>query len=216
VNFDVTLEDDLARRDFTINAMAQSVGGELIDLFGGREDLAARVIRSVGEAGQRFAEDPLRILRAARFASQLDFDIEENTLCAMQQHVAELTTVAIQRCSKELDLLLMSENPSKGLRVLKQTGVLTLLLPEIALQDATLFGETLSAVSVSDPTVEARWGALLAGVAIPFTKNAPLQSADATAVQATIHAGLISKIGTYLRWPKARIKEIRSTSNPAL
>ena len=110
VIFTARIEEDLSRRDFTINAMAyapEGESGELLDLFGGRQDLAAGVIRAVGDPNQRFAEDPLRILRALRFAAKLDFVIEANTFAAMHAQKALLAGISGERVVSELIGLVM-------------------------------------------------------------------------------------------------------------
>ena len=97
VAFDVGLTVDLARRDFTVNAMAFGPKGEIIDPFGGREDLERKLIRAVGEPEERFREDALRILRAVRFAAQLGFAIEPATAAAMEKQARGLTAVSAER-----------------------------------------------------------------------------------------------------------------------
>ncbi|MCI8331780.1 MAG: hypothetical protein HFE78_03040 [Clostridiales bacterium] len=112
VFFTTRIEEDLSRRDFTMNAMAYAPGradGGLIDLFGGQQDLAAGVIRTVGDPGERFEEDPLRILRALRFAAKLDFIIEEKTYAAMHAHKALLAHIAAERVTAELIGLVMGK-----------------------------------------------------------------------------------------------------------
>ena len=118
VRFVADLEEDLARRDFTINAMALDEGG-IVDPFGGRADLSAGFIRCVGEPARRFEEDALRILRALRFASCLDFSIEPATLAAARAAAPTLTRVSAERVFAELDKLLLG--PGAG-RVLAQCG----------------------------------------------------------------------------------------------
>lgn len=102
VNFNATLLEDLARRDFTINAMAVGVSGKLIDPFDGRRDLMEGRIRAVGEPSVRFAEDGLRIFRAIRFAATLEFVIEPNTLKAMETHAHHLSSIATERLGQEI------------------------------------------------------------------------------------------------------------------
>ena len=97
------VEEDLARRDFTVNAMAWSPETGIVDPFGGRSDLERRLVRAVGEAGRRFDEDALRIMRGVRFASKLGFDIEEQTSAAIHEHVADLSLVARERIAVEYD-----------------------------------------------------------------------------------------------------------------
>lgn len=101
VTFISTIEEDLKRRDFTMNAIAMDKNGAMIDLFEGKSDLKKQIIRSVGDAKKRFKEDPLRIIRALRFSSQLGFSIETNTLAQMKQLNKEVETVAIERLTNE-------------------------------------------------------------------------------------------------------------------
>ena len=127
---EVTLEDDLARRDLTINAMARSDTGELIDPHGGQRDLAARVLRHVSPA---FAEDPLRVLRVARFAARFDFDVAPETQALLRTIVVsgELATLAPERVWKELATGLCERLPSRMFAVLRSCGALAALLPEV-------------------------------------------------------------------------------------
>ncbi|MFC5571315.1 multifunctional CCA addition/repair protein [Lysobacter yangpyeongensis] len=129
----VTLEQDLQRRDFTINAIAQDAGGNLIDPFGGQRDLAARVLRHVGSA---FAEDPLRVLRAARFMARfagLGFTVAPETMALMREMVAsgELAELTAERVWQELRRALTSATPSAFLRTLHECGALETVLPEV-------------------------------------------------------------------------------------
>jgi tRNA nucleotidyltransferase/poly(A) polymerase len=133
VRFGVSIEEDLARRDFTINAMAyEPFERRIVDPHGGAADLRACLIRAVGTASERFDEDGLRILRAARFASQLGFQIEAATLSAMALRGAAVESLSPERVRDELSKTLMSPNPSRGLRILEDTGILARILPELA------------------------------------------------------------------------------------
>ncbi len=128
---DVTLEEDLLRRDLTINAMAEGEQGELIDPWGGQRDLAARVLRHVSPA---FAEDPVRILRLARFAARLpDFTVAPETLALMRGMVTdgEVDHLVAERVWQELARGLMEERPSRMFEVLRECGALARLLPEV-------------------------------------------------------------------------------------
>jgi tRNA nucleotidyltransferase (CCA-adding enzyme) len=129
---DVTLEEDLARRDLTINAIAQGSDGTLTDPYGGQRDIAARVLRHVTEA---FTEDPVRILRVARFAARFpDFSIAPDTLALMQRMVAdgEVDALVPERVWQELARGLMTQQPSRMFEVLRACGALHKLLPEVA------------------------------------------------------------------------------------
>ena len=132
VRLGVDLEEDLSRRDFTINAMALPVGGgDLVDPFGGQADLAARIIRAVGDPLQRFAEDGLRPLRACRFASQLGFAVEPATLAAIPRRLEVAWKVAVERVFTELDKLLRGGEPHRGMILLEGSGLMDLWLPEL-------------------------------------------------------------------------------------
>jgi tRNA nucleotidyltransferase (CCA-adding enzyme) len=127
---EVTLEDDLKRRDLTINAMARDQDGALIDPYGGAQDLARGVLRHVSEA---FAEDPLRVLRVARFAARLGFAVAPETEAMMRTIVAsgELATLSPERVWQELARGLMEAAPSRMIAVLRECGALAALLPEV-------------------------------------------------------------------------------------
>jgi len=133
VTFGSSIQEDLARRDFTVNALAENaVGGEILDLFGGKADLEARVIRAVGDPAARFREDPLRILRGIRFASQLEFAVEPATEAGMAETAGLLATLSQERVTSELDKLLLGACPRRGLELLQSTGALAVVLPEFA------------------------------------------------------------------------------------
>lgn len=131
-----TLEDDLARRDFTVNAIAVCLNagesGTLIDPYGGMRDLEARVLRTPMEPERTFADDPLRIMRAIRFAAQLDFVVEQETLAALRRMRERLSIVSQERITDEFFKLLRARKPSAGLRLMYETGVMEIVFPEIA------------------------------------------------------------------------------------
>ena len=121
VTFVRTLDKDLQRRDFTINAMAMTKDGQIIDLFGGQQDIQDGVIRSVGDATVRFREDALRMLRAIRFSAQLDFKIEEKTLKAIQQDCDLIEFIAHERIAMELSKLWKGKNVYGGIQALVES-----------------------------------------------------------------------------------------------
>ncbi|MDT4761396.1 CCA tRNA nucleotidyltransferase [Sphaerochaeta sp. PS] len=136
VSFIRNLEEDLKRRDFTINAFAADcTSGTIIDLNGGREDLKKKVIRAIGVPQKRFEEDALRIMRACRIASKLDFTIEPETLKAMAEAKENLKNVSAERIREELFKLVDSPYPTVGLAYMHRSGVLTTLLPTLAKGD---------------------------------------------------------------------------------
>lgn len=133
VEYASTIEEDLSRRDFTINAMAFDLESKsLIDPHGGRDDLDRGVLRAVGSPLVRFGEDGLRPLRAIRFASQLNFGIEEATLAAIRPSIGRFRMVSTERVREELQKILLSPKPSLGLRLLEDTGLLAEISPELA------------------------------------------------------------------------------------
>ncbi|MCR5731937.1 MAG: HD domain-containing protein [Sphaerochaetaceae bacterium] len=132
VKFVRNIESDLERRDFTINAFACSVeSGEILDLHGGKQDLAAGLIRAIGEPKKRFDEDALRMMRACRFASRLDFEIEEETFKAIVKDSSNITKVSAERIREELFKILSSDHPAKGLELMRKTGLMKYILPEL-------------------------------------------------------------------------------------
>ncbi len=132
VEFAQTIEEDVSRRDFTINALAYSVEkDELIDLYGGRNDLVSGHIRAVGDPRERFDEDPLRILRGIRLHAELGFGIETDTLAAMSEKSELLSLISIERIRDELIRIIDSPNPSLGLILADRVGILQFMLPEL-------------------------------------------------------------------------------------
>lgn len=123
VTFVRSLSEDLQRRDFTINALAMKEDGEIVDLFDGLGDLKRRVIKAVGDPNERFLEDALRMMRAVRFASKLDFEIDAATLAGIQRHAPLLAKIAVERVQVEFEKLLLGQNPTRGLRSLITTDL---------------------------------------------------------------------------------------------
>lgn len=132
VSYGDSIEEDLVRRDFTVNAMAVALPQkDFIDPHGGLEDLAERVLRTPGTPEESFSDDPLRMLRAARFAAQLDFDVAPDVVTAMTEMAGRIEIVSAERVREELNKLLLSVNPRKGLALLVGTGLAQQVLPEL-------------------------------------------------------------------------------------
>jgi tRNA nucleotidyltransferase (CCA-adding enzyme) len=185
IEFGDRVEDDLARRDFTVNALAwggaPGRGREVVDPFGGREDVARRVLRAVGDPAERFEEDALRMLRAVRLAATLQFTIEPATLAAIGRRADLAVHLSGERIAAEIDKLLGASRPSVGLRLMAQTGLLAVVAPELAAQagvpqnktpgedlwDHTLRTVDAAAAAASDGVV--RLAALLHDVGKPAT-----------------------------------------------
>ncbi|PJE58502.1 MAG: hypothetical protein COU81_00310 [Candidatus Portnoybacteria bacterium CG10_big_fil_rev_8_21_14_0_10_36_7] len=131
VNFTSKLEDDLARRDFTINAIALD-GDRIIDPFNGQKDIENKLISTVGDPKERFGEDALRILRAIRFAVLLEFKITSKILLVISFFTSNLLVISAERIRDELFKIIMSDNPAEGIELMRKTGVLPYVLPELA------------------------------------------------------------------------------------
>lgn len=183
VEFGDTIEVDLARRDFTVNAMAWGAapGGApaLVDPYDGTADVERRLLRAVGDPGTRFAEDALRMIRAVRLAATLDFAIEPATYAAIGEHAALVRHLSGERIAAELDAILQAGTPSRGLRLLLESGLLAVIAPELAAQSGIaqnkVVGEdlwdhtmrTVDAAPASRPVV--RLAALLHDIGKPAT-----------------------------------------------
>ena len=130
-----TLEDDQKRRDFTVNALAISLNaenfGELIDPFSGREDMQNKILRTPLEPAQTYSDDPLRMMRAIRFASVLHFEIEKNSLEAIKQEAERIKIVSMERIMVEFNKIMLSEKPSVGLKLMEETTLLEKIIPEL-------------------------------------------------------------------------------------
>lgn len=156
-----SLTEDLQRRDFTVNGLAATLSGEVLDWVGGVEDLRAGLIRTIGDPDRRFSEDFLRMLRAVRFACQLDFRIEEGTAAAIRRHAEKIRRISWERIRDELLRILATPRSAQGIRLLLELGLLPHILPEIyALKDVPqpeeyhpegdVLTHTLLALSVAD------------------------------------------------------------------
>lgn len=171
VRFSDSLEEDLKRRDFTINAMAMDLDGNLYDPYGGQADLANKLIRAVGDPLVRFEEDKLRILRAVRFASTYDFTIEEKTLEAIKAKAKDINQVSKERIRDELNKILLLDQPSKGIYLLDKTRLLREIIPELMptvgfvqlspYHDKDLFDHILETVDRTPKKLHIRLAALL-------------------------------------------------------
>ncbi len=185
VCFGTELEEDLRRRDFTINAMASDpLNGHIFDPFDGRHDLEAHILRAVGnEPDKRFDEDPLRLLRAVRFAAQLDFTIEPETRRSIIRQAAKLQKISRERVRDEMNKLLLSPHPAKGLDLLVELGLMQWIIPEVlelrgvsqqqtrTVHSKDVYVHVLRVVERSSPRLATRWSALLHDIAKPRTRS---------------------------------------------
>lgn len=131
IKFADRLEEDLKRRDFTINALALAADGKVIDLFDGQNDLKKKIIRAVGEPGERFSEDALRMIRAVRLATTLGFEIEPETLTAIKKHGGLLKMIAKERVRDELIKTVMADKGNRGIELLREADLLEHIIPEL-------------------------------------------------------------------------------------
>lgn len=177
VKFTSNLEDDLSRRDFTINGMAADpFSGAVIDVVGGLSDLDERLVRAIGDPDVRFGEDGLRPLRAVRFAARLGFAIEEGTLAAMPRALGRTRLVSSERIRDEFTKIIMADDPSRGLSLLDGTGLLELILPELSAcrgepqggpHRYDVLGHLLASCAAAPPDPALRLAALLHDVGKP-------------------------------------------------
>lgn len=183
VTFVASLREDLARRDFTINAIAQdALTSELVDPFGGLQDIEHGVIRAVGSPTRRIAEDPLRILRAVRFAAQLNFNIEPETAQACAESAQLLAAMSRERVRDELCKMLVSANPGRGLRLCRDLSLLPFIHPALNalvgcldtspfhIADPDVFNHTLNVVTATPNDIVTRLSALLHDVGKPISR----------------------------------------------
>ncbi len=232
VKFTTSLEADLARRDFTVNALAYGVRQdtniewELVDLFGGSEDLKNKIIRTVGNPEERFNEDALRLMRAVRFYAELrdpketkeshNWHIEEATFAAIQKLAPSLEAISKERVRDELSKIILSESPSEGIDMLEEAGLLRFILPELCegigvTQNLhhiyTVWEHNLRALATCpSKKLSVRLAALLHDVGKPRTKRG--EGYRSTFYNHDhVGARMTDKILTRLRFPQAVVKK---------
>lgn len=169
ISFSDSIEEDLKRRDFTINAMAQR-NGKLIDLFGGKKDLQNKLIRAVGNPYERIREDYLRAIRAVRFATILDFEIESELKKAISQMASHIEDISNERIKDEVDKILLADNPSRGIRLLDDLNILEYIFPEVksmigfdqhsSHHNLDLFEHSMKVLDISPKNLKTRMAAL--------------------------------------------------------
>lgn len=218
VTFAADIETDLARRDFTVNAMAVRLPDRSpVDPHGGLQDLRKKILRTPMDPHDSFGDDPLRMLRAFRFSSQLGFKIDRPALDAIAEMKEELKTISAERIRDELSKLITGGSPASALRVADSTGITDLFLPELTSlkleQDPVhrhkdVFQHTLAVVERTDPILELRLGALLHDIGKPRTRRI-------TEEGVTFHhhevegAKMAAKRLKELRYPNAVIDTVR-------
>lgn len=179
VSFSSNIADDLSRRDFTINAMAYNYNTGIIDPYYGREDLKSKTIKTVGNPEERFKEDYLRILRAVRFSTQLDFTIEKSTFDAGKKYGQNISKISMERITAEFFKILLCEKPSNGIRIMEDMKILNIVLPEIIPaigfeqknphHEWDVYNHLLCVLDNTPPIIQVRLAALFHDIAKPYT-----------------------------------------------
>jgi putative nucleotidyltransferase with HDIG domain len=216
VEYAESIVDDLARRDFTINAMAIDLeSGDFVDVTGGVEDARAGIVRAIGVPEERFREDGLRLMRAVRFAAQLGFDIEDGTFRALKSLAERIAAVSWERIRDELEKLILSDDPGRGLRLMKDSSLLDHVLPELAAcvgvpqaGDQDVFDHSILACEGAPAELNLRLAALLHDVG----KAPTLEVSDDGSLSFHRHEHVSAELAvealTRLRFPKAVIGDV--------
>jgi len=211
--------EDALRRDFTINGLFYNpMTDQVIDYVGGRQDIGAGIVRAVGDPEQRFAEDSLRMIRAVRFAARFGYRIDEGTQAAIRAHAADIQRVSAERIHDELVKILTGPNRGEGLELLRRTGLLAEILPEVAAMagcqqpsqfhpEGDVFTHTRRALdALENPPVELAFGVLLHDVGKPPTQS------ESDRIRFSLHDKVGAEIGRQicerLRFPTLETEAI--------
>ncbi len=169
ISFTKDIKEDLKRRDFTINAMAKR-NGEVLDIFNGKKDLEEKIIRAIGDPNKRIREDMLRSLRAVRFATTLNFKIEDKLKNAIRENASSIEDISKERIQVELNKILLADDPKRGIKLLDEVGLLEYIFPEVydtkdfdqhsTFHAEDLYQHTLSVLEKTPPILEVRMAAL--------------------------------------------------------
>ncbi|MFI2377984.1 CCA tRNA nucleotidyltransferase [Streptomyces sp. NPDC018964] len=224
VSYGDSIEEDLVRRDFTVNAMAVALPEKrFIDPYGGRVDLAARVLRTPGTPEESFSDDPLRMMRAARFAAQLDFEVAPEVVTAMKEMAGRIEIVSAERVRDELNKLILSAYPRKGLSLLVDTGIAEYVLPELPalhlerdehhrhkdVYDHTLIVlEQAMALEEDGPDLTLRLAALLHDIGKPRTRRFEKDGRVSFHHHEVVGAKMTKKRMTALKYSNELVKDV--------
>ena len=217
VVFADNIESDLERRDFTINAMALR-NGELIDPFGGQNDIKDKIIRAVGNPYERISEDYLRALRAVRFAANLGFDIEKNLQEAIRKNSKNLAYISVERQATEIDKILIGPNPARGIMLLDKLGLLEEIFPEVKEMVGfdqhshhhylDCFDHSLKVLEGTPPDLVTRLAALFHDIGKPATFFLDEDGNGRFFGHQKISQELAEKRLKYLKYPKKTIEDV--------
>ncbi|HEX6508068.1 MAG TPA: HDIG domain-containing protein, partial [Chloroflexota bacterium] len=219
VQFGRSLEEDLSRRDFTINAIAWDPSTDaLIDPLGGIQDLLDGVIRAVGTAEDRFREDPLRLLRAVRFSAVLDFAIESETWRGILMSAPALESISRERLREEFTRLLESDHPSEGMGLLRDAGLLAFSVPQLLeltrmpdhgpRHPLSLWDHTMRVLQAVPPILVVRWAALLHDIAKPATRTYEANGRPRFFHHEELGAQMVRDILGGLRYPTTIVQSV--------
>jgi tRNA nucleotidyltransferase (CCA-adding enzyme) len=209
---------DLSRRDFTINAIALKEDKTVIDPYMGIQDIFGKRIMCVGNPTLRFKDDPLRMLRAIRFACQLNFNIDEATYKSIKKNNYRILHISKERWCMELDKILISPDPARGIRLLADCGLFSFIIPELQLQlnydqkskyhAHTLLEHTVRVVQKCPCNLNLRWAALLHDIGKPFVRTEKGENAHYI-FHERVGAEIVEKLADYLKWSNDRRKEVK-------
>lgn len=224
VSYGDTIEQDLVRRDFTVNAMAVALPGiRFVDPHDGVGDLARRVLRTPGTPQESFSDDPLRMMRAARFAAQLDFEVAPEVVAAMTEMADRIEIVSAERVRDELNKLLLGAHPRKGLELLVRTGLAERVLPEIpalrlerdehfrhkdVYEHSLTVLEQAMALETDGPDLVLRLAALLHDIGKPRTRRAEPDGRVSFHHHEVVGAKMTKSRMTKLKYPNDMVKDV--------
>ncbi|MER5521828.1 CCA tRNA nucleotidyltransferase [Streptomyces sp. NPDC002763] len=224
VSYGDSIEEDLVRRDFTVNAMAVALPEkDFIDPHGGLDDLAARVLRTPGTPEESFSDDPLRMMRAARFAAQLDFEVAPEVVAAMKDMAGRLEIVSAERVRDELNKLILSSQPRKGLTLLVDTGLADHVLPELpalrlesdehhrhkdVYDHSLIVLEQAVALEENGPDLTLRLAALLHDIGKPRTRRFETDGRVSFHHHEVVGAKMTKKRMTALKYSNELVKDV--------
>ncbi|WP_269855409.1 CCA tRNA nucleotidyltransferase [Streptomyces sp. RPT161] len=224
VSYGNTIEQDLVRRDFTVNAMAVALPGiEFVDPYNGLEDLAQRVLRTPGTPEESFSDDPLRMMRAARFAAQLDFTVAPEVVTAMKEMADRIEIVSAERVRDELNKLILSDHPREGLRLLVETGLAQRVIPELpalrlerdehfrhkdVYEHSLTVLEQAMALETDGPDLVLRLAALLHDIGKPKTRRFEPDGRVSFHHHEVVGAKMVKSRLTKLKYPNDVVKDI--------